>query len=112
MIDTTDIALKEDELVMTKQDVLDMINGLIKRSKRGKKNIWSLPYRATLIGFKTTIEIMPHQVVQMFWSDILKFFQTLITYNAMEKEKKELGDKSPLQKTFYKLKQDVKDGNW
>ena len=111
MIDTTDIALKEDELVMTKQDVLDMINGLIKRSKRGKKNIWSLPYRATLIGFKTTIEIMPHQVVQMFWSDILKFFQTLITYNAMEKEKKELGDKSPLQKTFYKLKQDVKDGN-
>ncbi len=112
MIDTTDIALKEDELVMTKQDVLDMINGLIKRSKRGKKNIWSIPYRATLIGFKTTIDIMPHQVVQMFWSDILKFFQALITYNAMEKEKKTLGDKSPLQKTFYKLKQDVKDGNW
>ena len=112
MTDPKDIALKEDELVITKQDVMDMINGLIKRSKRGKKNIWSIPYRATLIGFKTTIEIMPHQVVQMFWSDILKFFQTLITYNAMEKEKKELGDKSPLQKTFYKLKQDVKDGNW
>ena len=112
MIDTRDLALKEDELVMTKQDVLDMIDGLIKRSKRGKKNIWSIPYRATLIGFKATIDLMPHQVVQMFWSDILKFFQTLITYNAMEKEKEVLGDKSPLQKTFYKLKQDVKDGNW
>ena len=112
MTDPKDIALKEDELVMTKQDVLDMFGGLIKRSKRGKKNIWTVPYRATLIGFRTTIEVMPHQIVQMYWSNILKFFNGIIVFNAIQKEKKELGDESPLQKTFANLKQKIKDGDW
>ncbi len=30
----------------------------------------------------------------------------------MEKEKKDLGDRSPLEVTFAKLKDDIKKGNW
>ena len=119
--DTTDLALKEDEMNLTKQDVEDMIDGLIKRSKRNsdaakkrgeKKTPWAAMYRSSLRGFKGVLTFTPEKAVVMVWSDILRFFNLLIIRNTMEKEKGVLGNKSPLQRTFSKLVQDMKEGNW
>ena len=121
MIDTKDLALKEDEMHISKEDVHDMIEGLIKRSKRNsdaakkrgeKKSKWAAVYRSSLRGFKGVLAITPEKAVVMVWSDILRFFNMLIIRNAMEKEKGILGGKSPLQRTFQKLVQDMKEGNW
>ncbi len=111
-MDTRKIALKEDDMELSKQDVIDMIRGLVIRSKRGKQNLWSKAYRGTLHGLRATMEMVPEKIVKMMWNDILRFFNHLITYNTLLKEEKELGNESPLKKTFSKLKQEVKEGNW
>lgn len=121
MIDTKEFALNEDEMHISKQDVEDMIDGLIKRSKRNsdeakkrgeKKTPWAALYRSSLRGFKGVLSFTPEKAVVMVWSDILRFFNMLIIRNTMEKEKGDLGGKSPLQRTFAKLVQDMKEGNW
>lgn len=110
MNDTRELALKVDELVMSKKDVLDMFDGLIKRSKRGKKNPWSFLYQQSLRGFKAGVIIAPEKVITVIWSDILRFFNAIIAYNQTIKE----GEDSPLAKlkTFEKFKQEIKEGNW
>jgi|GEM_PF-3771819 len=121
MNDTKDFALKEDELKMTKQDVMDMLGGLIKRSKRNEKiakdkgekpQKFGALYRSCIRGFKGLMEFTPQGVVENVWSDVLKFFNLLITRNTMARETEVLGKKSPLQHIFSQLKEDVKEGNW
>lgn len=104
-----EFALKEDELKMSKQDVKDMISGLIIRSKRGNDSKWGILYRTTLTGFKGFMEIMPEKTLEMIWSDILKFFNLLLIRNKMEMEKK---TNVTLETIFSKLKEDIKNGNW
>lgn len=110
MKDTRELALKEDELVMSKKDVLDMFSGLIKRSKQGKKHKWSFIYQQSLRGFKAGIMIAPEKVISEIWSDILRFFNAILAYNQTLKD----GKDSPIArlKTFEKFKEEIKDGNW
>ena len=110
MNDTRELALKEDELVMSKRDVLDMFNGLIERSKRGKKHKWTFLYQQSLRGFKAGVIIAPESVISIIWSDILRFFNAILAYNQTIKD----GKDSPIAKlkTFEKFKQDIKEGNW
>jgi len=119
--DTRDFALKEDELKMTKQDVMDMLGGLIKRSKRNEQKAkdngekpqkFGALYRSCIRGFKGLMEFTPQRVVENVWSDVLRFFNLLITRNTMAREQAALGDASPLKNIFSQLKEDVKEGNW
>ena len=118
-------ALNEDELHISKQDVIDMIQGLILRSRKNsekakskglKSAIFAKMYRDVLIGFKTVVRATPHQPIEAMWSDILKFFNVLIIRNKMAQEMKQVYDgslkQSPLQITFASLVKDVKEGNW
>ena len=106
---TKDFALKEDELRMTKEDVKDMIEGLIIRSKRSNFTKWGVMYRTTLRGFKGFMEIIPEHTLEQIWSDILRFFNLLIIRNKMEIEK---GNSVTLETIFSTLKDDIKKGNW
>lgn len=112
LADTRKFALKEDDLKMTKDDIDSMIEGLIIRSRKSNITKWGILYRTTLTGFKGFMKIMPAKTLEMIWSDILRFFNLLLIRNQMEKEKQDLGDRSPLEVTFAKLKDDIKKGNW
>ena len=103
-----DFALKEDELRMSKQDVKDMIEGLIIRSKNNESK-WGMMYRNTLRGFKGFMEIIPEKTLSNIWSDILQFFNLLIIRNKIEMEK---GNNVTLETIFSNLKEDIKNGNW
>jgi len=120
MSDTKKEALDLETLHITKQDVLDMMDGLIIRSKKNEKKkgrlankVFGAAYRSAIRGFKGVAEMMPSSILEEVWTDICKFFNLLIIRNKMEQEKKEYGDDcTPLERVFDSLKKDIKEGNW
>ncbi len=109
---TKKYALAEDELKISRKDIEEMLDGLIQRSRKLNKQKWGTLYRTTLIGFKGFMKIMPTTTLEAVWSDIIRFFNVLQIRNKMEMEKGNLGDESPLQRTFAQLKKDIAEGNW
>ncbi len=107
MTDTRKLALKQDELILTKQDVLDMFDGLIKRWKKNEKANFLVIQ--SIRGIKLWILATPEGVVRFIWNDILKFFNKIILYNEVLKDR---GEKNPMLKSFERVKAEIKEGNF
>ena len=120
MSDTKKEALDLETLHITKSDVMDMLDGLIIRSKRNQKKkgklanaVFGAAYRSSIRGFKGLAEVMPDSILEEVWTDICRFFNLLIIRNTMEQERKDSGlDVTPLEAVFDSLKKDIKEGNW
>lgn len=104
-----ELALKQDNLVLTKKDVIEMFDGLVKRWKRYPNSTLNKICIATIIGFKTGIKMTPENVVQLIWTDILKFFNKILMYNQSVKG---LDDDEYMKLMFTKIKNEIKEGNF
>ena len=113
-------AINLENLHITKEDVMDMLDGMIIRSKKNQmkkgklaNKVFGATYRSAIRGFKELTHLMPHLILEECWADICRFFNLLIIRNTMEQERENYNGKdSPLERVFDSLKKDIKEGNW
>ncbi len=93
-----------DELVLTKQDVLQMLNSIEKRWSKNKKNNWKLIL--SINGMKAYISFSSEETIKAIWSEIVKGFNELLIENSIAVGK---GNGESWAETFEKIKKSKKE---
>lgn len=88
-----------DELVLTKQDVLQMLNSIENRWSKNKKNNWKLIL--SINGMKAYISFSSEETIKAIWSEIVKGFNELLIENSLAIAK---GNNEKWSETFEKIK--------
>lgn len=98
------LGFNPDELVLTKKDVLQMLNSIEQRWQKNKKNNWKLILSIT--GMKAYISFSSEETIKAIWSEIVKGFNELLIENSLAIAK---GDDESWAKTFEKIKKSKKE---
>lgn len=98
------IKFDPDELKLTKDDILELMDGIERRWKRNNKNNthFVIGMEAMKIGIRFTSE----QTVKDIWGEIVNGFDELLYENAQAKAK---GENESWAFTLEKIKQKLKD---
>jgi len=92
-----------DKLVLTKQDVLEMLDNISNRWQQNKKNNWKLIL--SIEGMKAYISFSSDETIRMIWSEIVNGFNDLLIENSLAIAK---GNKEDWATTFEKIKKSKK----
>ena len=92
-----------DDLVLTKQDVLSMLDDIESRWRQNKKENWKLIL--SLNGMKAYISLSSEETIKALWSEIVKGFNELLIENSLAIAK---GNDESWAETFEKIKQSKK----
>ncbi len=98
------LGFNPDDLVLTKQDVLEMLENIQKRWEQNKKNNWKLILSIT--GMKAYISFSSDETIKAIWSEIVKGFNEMLIENSLAIAK---GDGESWAETFEKIKKNKKD---
>ena len=92
-----------DDLVLTKQDVLSMLDDIESRWKKNKKDNWKLIL--SLNGMKAYVSLSSEETIKALWSEIVRGFNELLIENSLAIAK---GNDESWAETFEKIKQSKK----
>ena len=88
-----------DDLVLTKQDVLSLLDDIESRWKDNKKSNWKLIL--SIQGMKAYISLSSEETIKAVWSEIVKGFNELLMKNSLAIAK---GNNESWAETFEKIK--------
>jgi len=94
------LAFNPDELVLSKKDVLELLDGIGNRWKQNKKDNWK--FLTSLEMMKAGIHMTGEETIKMIWSEILNGLNELLIENSLAIAK---GNKESWAETFNKIKQ-------
>jgi len=100
---TPKLGFNPDELVLTKDDVLELLDGIESRWKKNKKDNWKL--LLSLEGMKVYIRMSSDHTIKAIWSEIVKGFNELLMENSIAVAK---GNNESWTETFEKIKNSKK----
>ena len=92
-----------DKLVLSKIDVLELLDGIESRWKKNKKDNWKL--LLSLEGMKVYIRMTSDETIKAIWTEILNGFNELLIENAIAVGK---GNDESWATTFEKIKKSKK----
>ena len=98
------LGFNPDDLVLTKQDVLQMLDSIEDRWKKNKKNNWKLIL--SINGMKAYISFSSDETIKAIWSEIVKGFNDMLIENSIAVAK---GNDESWAKTFEKIKTSRKE---
>ena len=90
-------------MVLSKLDVLDLLDGIETRWKKNKKDNWKL--LLSLEGMKVYIRMSSDETIKAIWSEIVKGFNELLMENSIAIAK---GNQESWAETFEKIKKSKK----
>lgn len=90
-------------MVLSKLDVLDLLDGIETRWKKNKKDNWKL--LLSLEGMKVYIRMSSDETIKAIWSEIVKGFNELLIENSIAIAK---GNQESWAETFEKIKKSKK----
>ncbi len=98
------LGFNPDELVLTKQDVLAMLDNIEHRWSQNKKANWKLIL--SISGMKAYISFSSEETIKAVWSEIVKGFNELLIENSIAIGK---GNGESWAETFEKVKSKKKE---
>jgi len=93
-----------DKLILSKEDVLDLLGGIEARWSKNKKSNWKL--LLSLEGMKVYIRMSSDETIRAIWSEIVKGFNELLIENSIAVAK---GNNEDWAATFEKIKKSRKN---
>jgi len=93
-----------DELVLTKKDIMEMMDSIADRWKQDKRS--NAKFIISIEAMKLGIRFTSEETLTKLWGEILRGFNELLYENAMAKAK---GENEPWTKTLEKIKTKIKD---
>lgn len=93
-----------DELKLSKQDILELMNGIEKRWKKNHKTNYQ--FIISLEAMKVGIRLTSEQTVKDIWTEIVNGFNELLYENAMAQAR---GENETWSETLEKVKTKLKD---
>ncbi len=93
-----------DELAMSKQDILELMNGIEKRWKKNNKSNYQ--FIISLEAMKVGIRLTSEQTVKDIWTEIVNGFNELLYENGMARAR---GENETWAETLEKVKTKLKD---
>lgn len=90
-------------MVLSKLDVLDLLEGIETRWMKNKKDNWKL--LLSLEGMKVYIRMSSDETIKAIWSEIVKGFNELLMENSIAIAK---GNQESWAETFEKIKKSKK----
>ena len=98
-----DLAFNPDELILSKKDVLELLDGIAQRWKTNKKDNWK--FLTSLEMMKVGINLTGEDTIKAIWSEIVNGFNQLLIDNSLAIAK---GNKENWAAAFEKIKKSKK----
>ena len=98
------LRLNPDELKLSKQDILDLMNGIENRWKKNNKSNYQ--FIISLEAMKVGIRLMKESTITQLWIEIINGFNALLYENAIAKAK---GENESWAKTLEKVKKKIRE---
>jgi len=78
------IQFNPDELQLTKQDIIEMLDSISARFKKNKKG--NIKFIISVEAMKIGIRMMDDQTLTQIWSEIINGFNELLYQNALNSD--------------------------